>query len=124
KVVLPFALLAGIGKLSTAHGADPEPHPSQAQAGRPHAAHSALPAFDATAPVSGYLVRVAYVIPTNRTAQANAIANLRNAITHYQAWYLDQMERNGFGPKTFRYETEADGVTPKINIVTVGQKDA
>jgi hypothetical protein len=73
--------------------------------------------------VTGYLVRVAYIIPTNRIAQSNGVANLQSAVIQYQSWYRDQMQRNGFGPKTFRYETQADGVTPKIYTVTVAATD-
>jgi PKD repeat protein len=75
-------------------------------------------------PVTGHVVRIAYIIPTNRTAQAHAVASLRNAIILHHEWYRDQMERNGFGPKTFRYETEPDGVTPKIYTVNVTETDA
>lgn len=34
------------------------------------------------------------------------------------------MDRNGFGPKTFRFEAEADGKTPKIYTVKVTETDA
>jgi hypothetical protein len=68
-------------------------------------------------------VRIAYVIPSNRTAQSNAVENLRWAIREYQDWYRKQMERNGFGSRTFRYETESDGVTPKVYIVPVTVTD-
>ena len=74
-------------------------------------------------PVTGYVVRVAYVIPSNRTAQSNGVSNLRSALIIYQDWYRDQMSRNGFGPKTFRFETESDGVTPKVYTVNVSQTD-
>lgn len=74
-------------------------------------------------PVTGYCVRVAYVIPSNRTAQSNAVAHLRNVLIQYRNWYRDQMERHGFGPKTFGFETEADGVTPKIHTVNVTETD-
>lgn len=73
--------------------------------------------------VTGHVVRIAYVIPSNRTAQSNAVDHLRWAISEYQKWYREQMERNGFGPKTFRYETEADGLTPKVYVVPVSVTD-
>lgn len=75
-------------------------------------------------PVTGYVVRVAYIIPSNRVPQANGVANLQNAVVQYQSWYRDQMERNGFGPKTFRYETETGKVTPKIHTLSVAVTDA
>ena len=69
-------------------------------------------------------VRVAYVIPSNRAPQTNGVTNLRNVLVQWQAWYRDQMERNKFGPKTFQFETEADGITPKIHIIAVADNDA
>ncbi len=69
------------------------------------------------------MVRVAYVIPSNRTPQPNGVANLQNAIKLGQQFFKDQMEQNGFGPKTFVFETEADGVTPLINVVHVAETD-
>ncbi len=72
----------------------------------------------------GGLVRLGYLVPTNRTPQPNAVKNLQGFISGAQAWYSDQMQRNGFGPKTFRYETESDGVTPKIHAVQIEQTDA
>jgi len=70
--------------------------------------HEALPT---------HAVRTAYVIPSNRTMQDSAIEKLRYLVLIFQNWYQEQMERNGFGPKTFLFETEVDGVTPKINVV-------
>ena len=81
------------------------------------------PQLESLGGVSGYVVRVAYVIPTNRTEQADGVTKLRYAIGQYQWWYRDQMERNGFGSKTFRFETEADGVTPKIYTIRVSDTD-
>ena len=70
------------------------------------------------------LVRVAYVLPTNRVAQPHAVEDLRHAIHLYQDWFREQMTKNGFGPKTFKMETEADGVTPKIHVIQVAQTDS
>jgi poly(beta-D-mannuronate) lyase len=70
------------------------------------------------------LVRVAYLIPTNRVAQSNSLANLKSALLLYRDWLRDQMQRNGFGPKTFNLETEPDGITPKINLVRLAQTDS
>src|SRR5207253_515158 len=46
--------------------------------------------------VSRPLVRVAYVIPSNRAPQTNGVSNLQKLIPLWQAWYRDQMERYGF----------------------------
>ena len=69
-------------------------------------------------------VRVAYLIPTNRVAQADGVYKLQTTILAYQAWYRDQMERNGFGPKTFHVEAESDGRTPKVHVVDLAVGDA
>lgn len=68
-------------------------------------------------------IRVAYLIPSNRTAQPDAVATLRNAIVWWHNWYKDQMDRYGMGPKSFVYETEADGITPRIQVVSVPRTD-
>ncbi len=69
------------------------------------------------------MVRVAYVIPSNRTPQPNGVANLQNAIKLGREFFKEQMEQNGFGPKTFVFETEQDGVTPLIHVVHVTETD-
>jgi hypothetical protein len=71
-----------------------------------------------------YTVRAFYVVPSNRTAMADAVPRMQAWILAMQAFYRDQMERYGFGPKTFSFETEADGVSPKIHIVNAPQTDA
>jgi hypothetical protein len=45
-------------------------------------------------------------------------------ILSVQDWYGDQMSRYGFGRKTFQIETEPDGVTPKIHVVSTPVSDA
>jgi hypothetical protein len=72
---------------------------------------------------AGPIVRVAYVIPSNRTPQPNGVANLQHAIKTGQQFFKEQMEQNGFGAKTFVFETEADGVTPLIHVVHVAETD-
>lgn len=69
------------------------------------------------ASVSQPTVRVGYIIASNRVAQPDAEAKLAHVVRYMQAWYRSEMERHGFGPKTFRYETTSDGVTPKVNVV-------
>lgn len=64
-------------------------------------------------------VRVAYVIPSDRTQQSGAVANLQQFIPIMRDWFAEQMDRYGFGNKSFLYETEADGVTPRIHVVPV-----
>jgi hypothetical protein len=64
-------------------------------------------------------VRVAYIIPSDRSAQSGAVANLQQFIPTMRDWYAEQMDRYGFGEKSFIYETEPDGVTPLIHVVPV-----
>ena len=65
------------------------------------------------------MVRVAYLVPSNRTPQDGAVENLRDGLRWMQRWYADQMDRHGFGPKTIHFETEPDGVTPKVYTLRV-----
>jgi hypothetical protein len=69
-------------------------------------------------------VNIGYVVPSNRVAQPQAVDNLRGLMQSVQSWYRDQMDRYGFGAKTFRLATEADGVTPRVRTVTTGVTDA
>ena len=64
-------------------------------------------------------VRFAYIIPSDRTPQPGGVENLRAWTLLCHTWYADQMERNGFGRRTFRYETEEDGVTPKVHVIHI-----
>lgn len=83
-------------------------------------------AANAVAPVAGGLpvVRLGYLVPSNRVAQAGAADKLRALATDAQRWYRDQIDQHGFGPKTFRLETEADRVTPRVHVVSVPETDA
>lgn len=68
-------------------------------------------------------VRIGYVVPSNRTPQANYKENLQFAIEMAQMWYRDNMKQNGFGPKTFIFETEEDSPRPKIHLVNIPETD-
>lgn len=70
------------------------------------------------------IVKIGYVVPYNRTAQDNYQQNLQFAIEMAQVWYRDNMQQNGFGPKTFVYETEEGSKRPKIHMVNVPQSDS
>ena len=69
-------------------------------------------------------VRFAYLIPSNRTPQVDAVARLQQIVRIWHEWYREQMVRNGVGSLSFRYETEADGVTPLIHVVDLAETDA
>ncbi len=86
--------------------------------------NTALPAAAAIETArSNAVLRVAYVVPSNRVPQAHAVATLRNTVLLYQNWFADQMKRSGFGGKTFSFESEADGFTPFIHVISVPQSD-
>lgn len=69
-------------------------------------------------------VRIAYIVPSNRTPQPNYKKNLQFAIEMAQMWYRNAMNQNGFGPKTFIYEPEEDSPRPKIHLVNVPETDS
>ncbi len=69
-------------------------------------------------------VRVAYLIPSNRTAQAKGVEALQLVVTAGRDFFKKEMAYNGLSAKTFRYETEADGETPLIHVVNIPETDA
>ncbi|MBX7247112.1 MAG: hypothetical protein K1X53_16565 [Candidatus Sumerlaeaceae bacterium] len=83
-----------------------------------------VPAGVSVKALPGNAVRICYLIPSNRVAQTNAVAKLQYALLQWREFYREQMERNGFGSKTFAYETDVDGVTPKVWVVNAPNTDA
>jgi hypothetical protein len=69
-------------------------------------------------------VRIGYVIPQGRTPQSLATERLQDLMLGVQDWYGDQMERWGYGYKTFQMETLADGVTPLVHVVNTSRTAA
>ena len=69
------------------------------------------------------MVRIAYVIPSNRSPQPDGVSQIQEAIMMVHEWYGEQMARWGYGYKTFRYETESDGVTPKVWVIQTTMPD-
>ncbi len=55
---------------------------------------------------SEYVVRVIYFIPNDREPDLNIDAYLDKVIKDVQRFYADEMERYGFGRKTFRLEND------------------
>lgn len=70
-----------------------------------------------------YWLRIIYMIPSNRSPQPGAEETLQDYVVRKQNWLSEHMERLGYGPKTFQYEVESDGRTPKVNFVYVAQPD-
>ena len=56
-----------------------------------------------------YIVRVIYFLAKDRSPQQNIDAQLDTMIKRVQQFYADEMERHGFGRKTFRLETDTHG---------------
>ena len=59
-------------------------------------------------------VRLIYFLPNDRPAHPDRIEALQQLIKDAQEFYADEMERHGYGRKTFRVETDTDG-TPVVH---------
>ena len=55
------------------------------------------------------IVRLIYFLPRDRQPQPDINAKMDTLIKDVQQYYADQMERHGFGRKTFQFETDALG---------------
>ena len=62
----------------------------------------------ATATTNG-LVRVVYFVPNDRPARPDRVPALRQLIKNAQRFFADEMERHGYGRKTFTIETDKNG---------------
>ena len=60
-----------------------------------------------TAPAN--VVRLIYLLPNDREAQPDIDMNLDASIKMSQQFFADEMERHGYGRKTFRFEANDDG---------------
>ena len=56
-----------------------------------------------------YVVRQIYFYPSDRQPPEGIDTTLDTLVSEVQAFYADEMERHGFGRKTFRFETDALG---------------
>lgn len=55
-----------------------------------------------------YVVRVVYFYPNDIEPQEDSVNTLKTIIKDVQTFYADEMERHGYGRKTFRLETDAN----------------
>ena len=55
------------------------------------------------------MVQLIYLLPTDRQPQQNIDATLDGMIKEAQQFYADQMQKHGFGRKTFRLESDRNG---------------
>lgn len=83
-----------------------------------------MPARSDTRALPFYALRIAYVVPSNRTPQSQSTERIRYLTLQSIEFYREQMERNGFAAKSYTPETEADGVTPKVHVVNAPNTDA
>src|SRR5687768_2194338 len=63
-------------------------------------------------------VHLGYVVPHERTAQSNAAENIAAMMRVTQNWYEEQMDRWGFGAKTFRFEGGAGPIVHTVSTPT------
>ena len=56
-----------------------------------------------------WLVSLIYFRPSDRPVRPNVDAEIDGLIKKAQRFYADEMERHGFGRKTFQFETDAHG---------------
>ena len=54
-------------------------------------------------------VRMIYFLPNDRPFQQAVVDSMKVTIRQIQTFYVDQMEAHGYGRKTFRFETDAQG---------------
>ena len=54
-------------------------------------------------------VRMIYFLPNDRPFRADVVRKMKDEIRNVQAFYAEQMRAHGYGDKTFRFETDAQG---------------
>ena len=72
---------------------------------------------------SDYQVRMGYVVPQNRSPQPNAMGDMQVFMGVVQDWYAEQMDRFGFGPKTFELEMLGGTTTPMVHSINASVTD-
>ena len=54
-------------------------------------------------------VRMLYVLPNDRPYRAAVVDSMKTMIRRVQTFYAEQMQAHGYGNRTFRFETDAQG---------------
>ena len=54
-------------------------------------------------------VRMIYFLPNDREYRSSIVDSMKTAIKQVQTFYAEQMRAHGYGDKTFRFETDAQG---------------
>ncbi|MYK93992.1 hypothetical protein F4009_08345, partial [Candidatus Poribacteria bacterium] len=65
--------------------------------------------FDGDSTPSRPVVRLIYFLPRDRRPRPDIDVQMDRLIKDIQTFYADEMERHGFGRKTFQFETDTDG---------------
>ncbi|MYF97543.1 hypothetical protein F4212_00185 [Candidatus Poribacteria bacterium] len=68
-----------------------------------------LPSFAQQDSSTDYIVKLFYFLPNDRVAQPNINEKMEDLIRKAQQFYANEMEKHGFGRKTFQYETDNIG---------------
>ncbi len=71
-----------------------------------------------------FKVGLVYFVPSDRTTQSDIDSKIDTLIKGAQTAYADTMADNGYGRKTFKFETKSDGTTAKVHHITGEQTDA
>ncbi len=56
-----------------------------------------------------YMIRLFHFVPNDWTPELDINTKIDTAIKDVQRWYADEMERHGFGQKTFQFDTNTNG---------------
>ena len=81
-----------------------------------------MPSFAQEDTPEEYIVKVVYFVPKDREYQKDIDTKIRELLKDTQKFYADQMENYGYGRKTFRLETDANGKTVVHHVI--GKKDS
>ncbi len=54
-------------------------------------------------------VRMIYFLPNDRPFRADMVQKMKDEIRKVQTFYAEQMQAHGYGNRTFRFETDAEG---------------
>ena len=68
------------------------------------------------------VVRILYLLPKDKTPPPDIINRIDKTIKAVQDLYADEMERHGFGRKTFTYETDENG-TAQVYLIRENQTE-
>ena len=63
-------------------------------------------------------VRMIYFLPNDWPYRADVVDSMKTAIVQVQSFYVEQMQAHGYGERTFRIETDAQG-EPLVHLLDV-----